>query len=62
MSKSKATEQTSENSEQDIQTLKQGICPTSSGKSNLGYQVGTDESDSILIRSSSNDGGGLFSS
>jgi hypothetical protein len=62
MSKSKATTQTSESAEPDIQVLKHGTCPTSSGKSTLGYEVGTDESDAIHVRISSNDGGGMFSS
>jgi hypothetical protein len=55
--KSKSTD----NTETPIQVLKEGSCPTSSGKSNLGYQVGIDESDVIHLKVSDNDGGGFFS-
>jgi hypothetical protein len=41
--------------------LKEANCPTSSGKSILGYQVGTDDSDTIFLKVASNDGGGYFS-
>ena len=44
-----------------VQVLKEANCPTSSGKSNLGYQVGTDDSGAIYLKVSSNDGGGYFS-
>lgn len=59
MSKSKAAN--TESTDNPIQVLKQGTCPTSSGKSTLGYEVGIDESDAIHLRVSSNDGGGFFS-
>jgi hypothetical protein len=49
------------NPETPVQVLKEGTCPTSSGKSTLGYQVGIDDSGAILLRVSSNDGGGFFS-
>jgi hypothetical protein len=42
-------------------THKEANCPTSSGKSILGYQVGTDDSGAIYLKVSSNDGGGFFS-
>ena len=54
MSKSKSTVQTSETAEPDIQVLKQGTCPTTSGKSTLTYQVGIDESDGVHLKVSSN--------
>jgi hypothetical protein len=47
--------------ENPAQVLKEGTCPTSSGKSNLGYQIGVDDSGVIQLRVSSNDGGGFFS-
>jgi hypothetical protein len=47
--------------ETPVQVLKEGTCPTSSGKSNLGYQIGVDDTGTILLRVSSNDGGGFFS-
>jgi hypothetical protein len=52
---------TKDNTESPIQALKEGTCPTSSGKSNLGYQVGADKSGGIHLKVSSNDGGGMFS-
>jgi hypothetical protein len=50
-----------DNPEKSVQVLKEGTCPTSSGKSNLGYQIGVDDSGVIQLRVSSNDGGGFFS-
>ncbi len=50
-----------DNTENPIQVLKETTCPTSSGKSILGYQVGTDDSGAIYLKVSSNDGGGFFS-
>ena len=47
--------------ETPVQILKEGTCPTSSGKSTLGYQVGIDDTGAIQLRVSSNDGGGFFS-
>jgi hypothetical protein len=44
-----------------IKVLKEDTCPTSSGKSTLGYQVGTDDSGAIHLKVSSNDGGCFFS-
>ena len=60
MTRAKSTN-TNHDPESPIQVLKQGTCPTSSGKSNLGYAVGVDESDAIHLKISSNDGGGMFS-
>jgi len=44
-----------------IQVLKTDTCPTTSGKSQLGYEIGTDESGGVHLRIASNDGGGFFS-
>jgi hypothetical protein len=52
---------TIESNETTIQVIKEGTCPTSSGKSTLGYQVGVDESGDIHLKVASNDGGGMFS-
>jgi hypothetical protein len=52
---------TNDKPENPHQVLKEGTCPTSSGKSNLGYQIGVDDSGAIQLRVSSNDGGGFFS-
>ena len=60
MSKAKATP-SNDTTENSIQVLKQGSCPTSSGKSTLGYEVGVNESGAIHLKVSSNDGGGFFS-
>ncbi len=60
MTKAKA-ESSKDNTENPIKVLKADTCPTSSGKSNLRYEVGIDESDSIHVKISSNDGGGMFS-
>jgi hypothetical protein len=45
----------------DIQVMKATTCLTNSGKSTLGYQVGTDDAGETYLRVSSNDGGGFFS-
>jgi hypothetical protein len=52
---------TNNSNEDNIKILKADSCPTSSGKSNLGYQVGADKSGAIHLKVSSNDGGGMFS-
>ena len=59
--KSQATRLNSDKPENPIQVLKEGTCPTSSGKSTLGYQIGIDEAGSIHLKVASNDGGGFFS-
>ena len=59
--KSPATKKNPENPKNPVQVLKEANCPTSSGKSILGYQVGTDGSGAIHLKVSSNDGGGFFS-
>jgi hypothetical protein len=59
--KSTATKINPKNPETPVLVLKEGTCPTSSSKSNLGYQIGVDDSSAIQLRVSSNDGGGFFS-
>jgi hypothetical protein len=59
--KSPATKKNPENPKNPVQILKEANCPTSSGKSTLGYQVGTDDSGSIYLKVACNDGGGFFS-
>jgi hypothetical protein len=59
--KSTATKKNPETPENPVQVLKEANCPTSSGKSILGYQVGTDDSGAIYLKIASNDGGGYFS-
>jgi hypothetical protein len=59
--KSTAKKINPKNPETPVQILTDGTCPTSSGKSTLGYQIGVDDSGAILLRVSSNDGGGFFS-
>ena len=59
--KSPATKINPNNPESPVQVLKEDTCPTSSGKSTLGYQVGVDESGAVHLKVSSNDGGGMFS-
>jgi hypothetical protein len=59
--KSPATKINPENPKNPVQVLKEDSCPTSSGKSILGYQVGTNNSGAIFLKVSSNDGGGFFS-
>jgi hypothetical protein len=59
--KSTAAKINPKNPETPTLVLKEGTCPTSSGKSNLGYQIGVDDSGAIQLRVSSNDGGGFFS-
>ena len=61
MSNAKTTK-TNTDADNPIQVLKTGTCPTTSGKSTLGYEVGLDESGAIHLRIASNDGGGMFSS
>jgi hypothetical protein len=59
--KSTATKKNPESPKNPVQVLKEDNCPTSSGKSILGYQVGTDDSGAIYLKVASNDGGGFFS-
>jgi hypothetical protein len=59
--KSPATKKNPENPKNPVHVLKEAHCPTSSGKSILGYQVGTDDSGAIFLKVASNDGGGFFS-
>ncbi len=59
--KSPATKKNPKTPKNPVQILKEANCPTSSGKSILGYQVGTDDSGAIYLKVASNDGGGYFS-
>jgi hypothetical protein len=58
---STATKKNPESPKNPVQILKEANCPTSSGKSILGYQVGSDDSGAIFLKVASNDGGGFFS-
>jgi hypothetical protein len=44
-----------------IQVLKEAIGPTSTGKSKLGYRLGSDNKGGIYFKITSNTGGGFFS-
>lgn len=59
--KSTAIKLNPDNPETPIHALKEATCPTSSGKSTLTYQVGEDESGTIYLKISGNDGGGFWS-
>jgi len=56
--KKKATSKSTDN---PIKVLIDSDCPTSSGKSTLGYQVGADDKGGTNIRIASNSGGGFYS-
>ena len=60
MAKAKAAS-ANDNPDNHIQILKEATCPTSSGKSTLGYQIGINDKGAIHLKVSSNDGGGFFS-
>jgi hypothetical protein len=47
--------------ENPVQVLKEGTCPTSSGKSTLSYNRGIDDTGAIHLKVAGNDGGGFFS-
>jgi hypothetical protein len=59
--KSAATKISPKNPENPVQVLKEGTCPTSSGKSTLSYNIGIDETGAIHLKVAGNDGGGFFS-
>ncbi len=44
-----------------MRILKIGTCPSLSGKSKLGYQIGCTAASEIQVRVCGNDGGGMFS-
>ena len=46
----------------EFRILKDGSCPSSSGKSELAYQIGCNEKDEIQFRVSKNSGNGFFNS
>ena len=52
---------TNDNDDNPIQVIKEGTCPTSSGKSTLTYNIGIDDSGNPWIKVAGNDGGGMFS-
>lgn len=43
-----------------IRIIKEGTCPTLSGKSTLTYHIGSNDQSEILIRVHANSGGGYF--
>jgi hypothetical protein len=51
-----------ESSDSPITVIKETTCPSSTGKSTLGYQIGTDEKGSVHFKLTSNSGGGHFTS
>ncbi|MEH6571307.1 MAG: hypothetical protein V7709_19655 [Halioglobus sp.] len=53
---------TTESSDSAIKVIKDATCPTSTGKSTLGYQVGVDDKDESHFKLTSNSGAGHFSS
>jgi hypothetical protein len=65
--KSTATENNPKNPEipktsgESIQVLQEATCPTTTGKSTLGYQIGTDDAGEIHLKVTRNSGGGYFS-
>ena len=58
--KSKSKKVNTETTRNPIQVLKDDTCPTSSGKSTIGYQVGCNEAGEVFFRLTSNTGGGMF--
>ena len=51
-----------QSAESPINVIKEATCPTSTGKSTLGYQVGIDKKGEAHFKLASNSGGGHFSS
>ena len=47
--------------ETNVRTLKAGTCPSLSGKSKLGYEIGCDTDSSIQVRIAKNSGSGYYS-
>ncbi len=47
--------------ESTIRILKRGTCPSLTGKSKLGYQIGVDTKGEVQLRVCANSGGGMFS-
>mgnify|MGYP001823406403 CR=1 FL=1 len=56
-----ATKEIPNNPENPVQVLKEATCPSSSGKTNLTYQIGADEDASIHFQITANSGNGFFS-
>jgi hypothetical protein len=44
-----------------VRIIKSGSCPSVSGKSKVGYQVGCDDAGNLAVRIATNSGGGFFS-
>ena len=44
----------------NVRVLKNGTCPTLSGRGNLKYEIGADEASNVAIRLTGNSGGGFF--
>ena len=57
-----AKAKTAVSTENPIQVLKEATCPTSSGKSTLGYQIGTSEKGEVHFKLAYNSGTGHFTS
>jgi hypothetical protein len=44
----------------NVRVLKNGTCPTLSGRGSLKYEIGADEASNVAIRLTGNSGGGFF--
>jgi hypothetical protein len=44
----------------NVRVVKNGICPTLSGRGSLKYEIGADEASNVAIRLTGNSGGGFF--
>jgi hypothetical protein len=44
----------------NVRVLKNGACPTLSGRGSLKYEIGADEASNVAIRLTGNSGGGFF--
>ena len=44
----------------NVRVLKNGTCPTLSGRGSLKYEIGADEASKVAIRLTGNSGGGFF--
>ena len=59
--KTSASETSAEGNTEHIRVLKSGTCPSLSGKSKLGYEVGCGVNSDLRVRVSKNSGTGFFS-
>jgi hypothetical protein len=55
-----ATKISPKNPETPVQVLKEGTCPTSSGKSTLSYNIGIDDTGVIQLRVTSDRAAGVY--